>query len=254
MGGAKFPGIQVVNPKGLARMEDKIGTEASQEDTIAREAYVKAVRKGIKRLKYRETESIEQGAPEATEDNSVEPDPQSQPMKRTRTEKLEDEVNTGHQSLQEQENTYQDRGACGGAPLQSTPVSVKVKRLEERLKGNTPRGTKRKKEPDPHQSRMTQYFSRREKIEASASNKLQGVTCDPLLGDPGSCEPTTTSGGATGLEPEVRGGAKEQKEKKKKTPTSVLERWLNRPGASRSGTQAADVRQGGKGNRGVSKK
>ena len=129
-------------------------------------------------------------------------------------------------------------------------MSVKVKRLEERLKGNiTPRGTKRKKEPDPHQSRMTQYFSRREKIEASASNKLQGVTCDPLLGDPGSCEPTTTSGGATGLEPEVRGGAKGQKGKKK-TSTSVLERWLKRPGASRSGTQAADDKQGGNGNRG----
>ena len=163
-------------------------------------------------MKYRETEEIEQGAPEVSESNGV-----------------------------------------GEAPLQSTPVSVKIKRIEDRSKENiTPRGTKRKKEPDPHQSRMTQYYSRRERIEASASNKqstTQGVTCDPLLGDPGSCEPTTTSGGATGLEPEVRGGAKEQKGKKK-TSTSVLERWLNRPGASRSGTKAADDKQEGNGNRG----
>ena len=160
---------------------------------------------------------------------------------------------TGDQNLQRQEDTDQGRGACGGAPLQSTPVSVKIRRFEDRSKGNTtPRGTKRKKEPDPHQSRMTQYYSRREKIEASASNKpntTQGVTYDPLLGDPGSCEPTITSRGATGLEPEVRGGAKGQKGKKK-TSTSVLERWLKRPGASRSGTQAADNEQGGNGNRG----
>ena len=74
-----------------------------------------------------------------------------------------------------------------------------------------------------------------------------------MLGDPGSCEPTTTSGGATGHEPEVRGGAKELKGKKK-TTTSVLERWLKRPGASRSETQAADNGQGGKDTRGDSTK
>ena len=56
-------------------MEDKVGMEASQEDIQARETYVKAVRKGVKRLKYRETEETEQGAPEVNYSNSVERDP-----------------------------------------------------------------------------------------------------------------------------------------------------------------------------------
>ena len=92
---------------------------------------------------------------------------------------------------------------------------------------------------------MTHYFSRKERIEATASKLTQGVTCDPLLGDPGTCEPTMSSRGATGLEPEERGGAREQKGRKKAT-TSVLERWLQRPGATRNGTQAVGRGKGGK--------
>ena len=130
--------------------------------------------------------------------------------------------------------------------------------IEEKSKGKlTPRGTKRKKEPDINQSRMTQYYSRREKIEASASRSkpdiIQGVTSDPLLGVPGSCEPSETSRGATCLEPEVRGGAKGNRGKKR-TTTSVLERWLKRPGALRKDTLAADNRQVGKDNRGGNNK
>ena len=108
---------------------------------------------------------------------------------------------------------------------------MRIRRIEEKEKPKgkaTPKGTKRKKEPDPQQPRMTQYFLKRDKIEAKASKSNQGATCGPLMGVPGSCEPTTTSGGATGLVSEVSGGTKEEKAKKRTKPT-VLERWI-RPG------------------------
>ena len=66
---------------------------------------------------------------------------------------------------------------------------------------------------------MTEYYSRREKIETSVSkensNSNQEVINDPLLGVPGSCEPTTPSRGATSLESELCGGGQgtERKEK-----------------------------------------
>ena len=53
--------------------------------------------------------------------------------------------------------------------------------------------------------------------------------------------------------PEVRGGAKGNRSKKR-TTTSVLERWLKRPGAPGKGTLAADNRQVGKDNRGENNK
>ena len=61
MGGAKILGIQIINPKGLARLEDKMGIEASQDEIEARDTYVKAVRKGVKRLNYREDENPQGG-------------------------------------------------------------------------------------------------------------------------------------------------------------------------------------------------
>ena len=67
-------------------MEDKVGLEASQEDIEARETYVKAVRKGVKRLNYREGEETERGAPEVDGSISFERDPQSQVEKRIRIE------------------------------------------------------------------------------------------------------------------------------------------------------------------------
>ena len=146
MGGAKFPGIQIVNPKGLARMEDKVGVETSQEDVRAKETYVKAVRKGVKRLNYVEDEGRQQGAPEMEDNLSVERDPQTQAEKRSRMEIERPEgAGDSRQDPQREENPQQGRGAYGEAPLQSTPVKVKVKRFEERSKGKvTPRGTKRK--------------------------------------------------------------------------------------------------------------
>ena len=178
---------------------------------------------------------------------SVERDPQNQPEKRSRTEEEGPEgAEDSKKDPQRRQDPEQGRGAYGEAPLQNTPVKVKIKRFEERSRGKTtPRGTKRKKEPDPLQSRMTQYFSRKERIEATASKLTQGVTCDPLLGDPGTCEPTISSRGATGPEPEERGGAREQKGQKKATP-SALERWLQRPETTRSGTQAVGRGKGGK--------
>ena len=119
MGGAKFPGIQVTNPKGLAKMEDKIGLESTQEEEAAKEVYVKAVRKGVKRLNYVE-EIGSQGAPEVEVNVSVERDPQTQPEKRSRIEVEGPEgAEDSRKDPQRRQNPEQGRGAYGEAPLQN---------------------------------------------------------------------------------------------------------------------------------------
>ena len=61
-----------------------------------------------------------------------------------------------------------------------------------------------------------------------------------------------TSRGVTGPEPEVCGGARGYRGKKKTNP-SVLERWLQRPGGPGEETQVAGKEQGGSGTRGENK-
>ena len=101
---------------------------------------------------------------------NIEQDPQNQIEKRIRIDKPEEEENVRELDPRREDITDQGRGANREAPSQNTPVREKVKRIEERSKGKqTPRGTKRKKEPDIHQSRMTEYYSRREKKETSVS-------------------------------------------------------------------------------------